>query len=99
MNSHARRAATSPVLDIQALPDGGALLEEIRKSLIAASLTLRCVEMGDADPRLVKLVADACDETLMHIGLLAARSPAALDRASGGTRFRASPNPSFFPER
>ena len=55
-----------------ALPTPGAwaLMEEVRKSLLAASLTLRCAEVGKVDQRLAALVADECDESLRVLGQL-----------------------------
>jgi len=45
-------------------------MEEIRISLLAATLTLRCVEVGVVDPRRAALVADDCDQTLRELGRL-----------------------------
>lgn len=51
-------------------PGALALMEEIRISLLAATLTLRCVEVGVVDPRRAALVADDCDQTLRELGRL-----------------------------
>jgi hypothetical protein len=55
-----------------ALPtsDARVLLEAVRKSILAASLTLRCAEVGKVDQRLAALVADECDESLRVLGQL-----------------------------
>lgn len=55
-----------------ALPtsDARASLEAVRKSVLAASLTLRCAEIGKVDQRLAALVADECDESLRVLGQL-----------------------------
>ena len=44
-----------------------AIIEELRMSLTAASLTLRCVEIGAADSNLVTHTAESCERTLLHL--------------------------------
>ena len=43
------------------------LFEELRLSLVAASLALRCVEIGLGDGNLVRLAASDCEQSLLHL--------------------------------
>lgn len=45
--------------------------EDMRRSLTAASMALRCVEMGIASQDLTKLAAVACEESLLRLRAVA----------------------------
>lgn len=53
---------------IQASSNREATLEGARKTLVAASLALRCAELGCLSADLARKVADLCDATLQQIG-------------------------------